>query len=143
MRVNEYIYRNWANWNFAILKELCEDEGIQWSEGLESYLKTTPTNTNWSMLVNFGIDPYGCDEGGDTVTILGCIDGEPYEVKIGDVLPVELFSCESCDEGEDVYYIANGYDSIEVEVAQGDVFTQEMASLAVDGVLQINHGCIR
>ena len=62
MKVNEYIYRNWANWNFAILKELCEDEGIEWSEELVGYLKKTPTNTNWSLLKDFGIEPYGVDE---------------------------------------------------------------------------------
>lgn len=70
------IYRNWANWNFAILKELCEDEGIEWSEELVAYLKKTPGNTNWSMLVNFGIDPYGCDEGSD-------IKGEVWFTGVG------------------------------------------------------------
>ena len=63
MKVNEYIYRNWANWNFAILKQLCEDEEIEWSEELIGYLKMTPTNTNWSLLKDFGIEPYESDEG--------------------------------------------------------------------------------
>ena len=81
MKVNEYIYRNWANWNFAILKQLCEDEGIEWSEELVGYLKKTPTNTNWSLLKDFGIEPYRSDEGGsDTVTITAMAGGE-YEIE--------------------------------------------------------------
>ena len=80
MKVNEYIYRNWANWNFAILKELCEDEGIEWSEKLIAYLKTTPTNTNWSLLKDFGIEPYSKDEGGSDMVTITFIEDEEWKI---------------------------------------------------------------
>ena len=81
MRVNEYIYRNWANWNFAILKELCEDEGIEWSEKLVAYLKTTPTNTNWSLLKDFGIEPYGTDEDESDMVTITFIEDEEWKIE--------------------------------------------------------------
>ena len=39
-------------WNFAILKQLAEEEEIDFSEELVSYLKETPWNTNWNMINN-------------------------------------------------------------------------------------------
>ena len=80
MKVNEYIYRNWANWNFAILKELCEDEGIEWSEELVGYLKTTPTNTNWSLLKDFGIEPYSEEEEDSNMVTITFIENEEWKI---------------------------------------------------------------
>ena len=134
MRVNEYIYRNWANWNFAILKELCEDEGIEWSEELVAYLKTTPTNTNWSLLKDFGIEPYREDEGGsDTYTVTFMVQNELATVgyideETGELTPIvnplklekdSVFKLPRCingndfwdttQQGEDEYAVGSDY----------------------------------
>ena len=49
MDIKEYLERNLPNVNFNILPQLFEEEGIELTEEIVEYLKTTPWNTNWNI----------------------------------------------------------------------------------------------
>ena len=54
MDIKEYLERNLPNVNFNILPQLFEEEGIELTEEIVEYLKTTPWNTNWNVFGSLG-----------------------------------------------------------------------------------------
>ena len=138
MRVNEYIYRNWANWNFAILKELCEDEGIEWSEELVAYLKNSPGNTNWNLLVDFGIEPYGEDseEESEEVYELWYWFGNDYPISKSmdekDTYVTVSHPNKILDKKYDIYYCQDAETDDNICALSGDKFSEYQYSFKID-----------
>ena len=54
MTIKEYIMKNLPNFNWNILPQIFEENGVEMNEEIEAYLKETPGNTNWSILEQLG-----------------------------------------------------------------------------------------
>ncbi len=54
MTIKEYIIKNLPNFNWNILPQIFEENGVEMSEKIEVYLRETPGNTNWSILEQLG-----------------------------------------------------------------------------------------
>ncbi len=54
MTIKEYIIKNLPNFNWNILPQIFEENGVEMSEEIEAYLRNTPENTNWSILEQLG-----------------------------------------------------------------------------------------
>ena len=54
MTIKEYIMKNLPNFNWNILPQIFEENGVEMNEEIEAYLRNTPENTNWSILEQLG-----------------------------------------------------------------------------------------
>ena len=49
MTIKEYIIKNLPNFNWNILPQIFEENGVEMNEEIKAYLRNTPENTNWSI----------------------------------------------------------------------------------------------
>ena len=54
MDLKDYINKNLPNLNWNILPQIFEENNVELTEEIVEYLKTTPWNTNWSILNELG-----------------------------------------------------------------------------------------
>ena len=50
MQINEYIQKNLSSLNFNVLSSIYEENGLELTEEIKSYLKETPENTNLAII---------------------------------------------------------------------------------------------
>ncbi len=54
MDLKDYINKNLPNLNWNILPQIFEENNVELTDEIVEYLKTTPWNTNWSILNELG-----------------------------------------------------------------------------------------
>ncbi len=103
MTIKEYIIKNLPNFNWNILPQIFEENGVEMNEEIEAYLRNTPGNTNWSILEQLGGSGSESDSNIMNIYFSDLLEliTDLEEFGISNPTPKEIYDfCESHNTGE-------------------------------------------